>query len=57
MAVNVNIVVTPVINPSDSQLVATEWSSRYDLPLMKKREIHTAVKRELKLHGNSDTDR
>jgi hypothetical protein len=34
MAVNVIIVVTPVINPSDSQLVATDWSSRYDLPLM-----------------------
>jgi hypothetical protein len=34
MAVNVvNIVITPVITPSDSQLVAAEWSSRCDLPI------------------------
>ncbi len=33
MAVNVNIVITPVITPSDSQLVAAEWSSWYDLPI------------------------
>jgi hypothetical protein len=29
----VNIVNTPVITPSDSQLVAAEWSSRCDLPI------------------------
>jgi hypothetical protein len=33
MAVNVNIVIIPVIASSDSQLVAAEWSSRYDLPI------------------------
>jgi hypothetical protein len=33
MAVNVNIVIIPVIASSDSQLVAAEWSSRYDFPI------------------------
>jgi hypothetical protein len=34
MAVNVvNIVITPVITSSDSQLVAGEWSLRCDLPI------------------------
>jgi hypothetical protein len=30
---NLNIVITPVITPSDSQLVAAEWSSRFELPV------------------------
>jgi len=60
--VNVNVVITP----SDSQLVAAEWSSRFELPVplredtVELRQRPSPVRREIVLpsgtHDSSDDD-